>query len=261
MDPQEEFLAGALREGVRIDGREPNQFRTVEVGCLKGGEVEVKFGETRVLCAVSSEVVVPHSHRPQEGFLHFNVEFGPIASAAFQLPTVSCRSNDAAQKLATVLEQLLRASKAVDTESLCIVSGESVWSLRCDLRALNDDGNLTDACALAALAALMRCKRASVAPGQTAAAEGIPLSLHHFPILVTVGYFGPERSPLVDPKLEEEGLLAGKVHVGVNQFDELCCLHKPGGGPVGLENMQHYVRVVTTHAAELRAKLEGMAAA
>ena len=33
-----------------------------------------------------------------------------------------------------------RESRAVDTESLCVVAGRAVWSLRLDLRVLDNEG-------------------------------------------------------------------------------------------------------------------------
>ena len=47
-------------------------------------------------------------------------------------------------------------------ESLCVVSEEKVWCIRLDLRVLNHDGNATDACSVAGLAALCHYKRPDV---------------------------------------------------------------------------------------------------
>ena len=46
----------------------------------------------------------------------------------------------------------VRAGKAVDCESLCIVAGEKVWSVRVNIHVLDHSGNLIDAVTLAALA-------------------------------------------------------------------------------------------------------------
>ena len=37
-----------------------------------------------------------------------------------------------------VLERAVRQSRAVDTEALCIVPGEKVWSLRVDVHVLDE---------------------------------------------------------------------------------------------------------------------------
>jgi exosome complex RNA-binding protein Rrp42 (RNase PH superfamily) len=51
--------------------------------------------------------------------------------------------------LCRLLERSIRESDAIDTESLCIISGEKVWCIRCDVRVLDYGGNLPDACSLA----------------------------------------------------------------------------------------------------------------
>lgn len=43
---------------------------------------------------------------------------------------------------------------AVSLESLCLAPAQLSWVLYIDVYVLNDAGNITDACALAALAAL-----------------------------------------------------------------------------------------------------------
>ena len=46
-----------------------------------------------------------------------------------------------------------------DTEALCIVAGEKVWQLRVDVHILDHGGNVIDAAALAAIAALQHFRR------------------------------------------------------------------------------------------------------
>lgn len=56
------------------------------------------------------------------------------------------------------IEKVLKSSRAIDRESLCIVQGRLVWNLQVDLYVLNEDGNLVDACFLAAIACLMNTR-------------------------------------------------------------------------------------------------------
>lgn len=60
------------------------------------------------------------------------------------------------------MDRILKSSRVVDTESLCIIPGEQVWSLRVDVHILNHDGNLADAVVAAALAALLDFRRPDV---------------------------------------------------------------------------------------------------
>lgn len=60
------------------------------------------------------------------------------------------------------MERTLRDSRAIETESLCIVAGEKVWSVSVDITILDHDGNLADAAALAALASVVHFRRPHV---------------------------------------------------------------------------------------------------
>jgi exosome complex component RRP45 len=79
-------------------------------------------------------------------------------------------------ELGRVVERGLRQSRAIDTEALCIVSGEKVflllfhsqlqvWSIRVDIRILDDNGNLTDCCSIGAITALQHFRRPDVTIG------------------------------------------------------------------------------------------------
>jgi hypothetical protein len=54
------------------------QFATDDSGA------EVLLGRTRVLTAVSAELVPPFADRGNEGRVQYNVEFSPMASPAFE---------------------------------------------------------------------------------------------------------------------------------------------------------------------------------
>ena len=80
-----------------------------------------------------------------------------------------------------------------------------VWAVRVDLHVLDHDGNLVDACALSALAALLAFRRPAVevggADGQQvlvhspADREPAALSIHHLPLAVTFALYGVSTSP------------------------------------------------------------------
>ena len=75
-----------------------------------------------------------------------------------------------------------------------------MWHLRVDLHVLDHQGNLTDACGLAALAVLMAFRRPDVTvgggdDGQAVTVhppdqrEPVPLSLHHLPLPISFALF------------------------------------------------------------------------
>ena len=64
--------------------------------------------------------------RPNEGTLRFNVEYSPMASSEFE----GGRHSEAGMEMIRLLEQVLRNSRAVDREALCVLAGQKVssWS-------------------------------------------------------------------------------------------------------------------------------------
>ena len=83
--------------------------------------------------------------RPNEGILNIYVELSPIAAPKFEVG----RLTDEGVEINRTLERCLKESRCLDLESLCIVSGEKVWSIRLDIQVLNHCGNLADAASTA----------------------------------------------------------------------------------------------------------------
>lgn len=65
-------------------------------------------------------------------------------------------------RLQRLIDRIFKNNRVVDTESLCLVPGEQVWSVRVDIHVLDHDGNLVDAAAAAALASLLDYRRPDV---------------------------------------------------------------------------------------------------
>ncbi len=76
----------------------------------------------RVFVCVSCHVIQPRPQRPTEGQLHFNVELSPMASPSFEVG----RPSSVATEITRTLERCVKESRALDTESLCIIAGEKV---------------------------------------------------------------------------------------------------------------------------------------
>jgi len=262
-----EFTLQALRnENTRTDGRKRSAFRRfgIRLGPAHG-EVEVNFGPTRALAVCSGEIIKPPPERANEGKLAFHVEFGPIASPSFDQGRPSAQ----AISVANAVERLLKGSKAVDTEALCIVGGQKVWSIRVDVRALDDDGNLRDVCAIAALCSLLHFRKADVevtgGGAHVYTAEErvpVPLSVHHIPVPVTFALFaegndkGSETTWILDPNRLEEAAMGGLLTVSVNQYGELCGLQKPGGIPVDFSLVEQCLEFAKSRAKELIEKIK-----
>lgn len=76
------------------------------------------------MAVVTGEIVEPSPYRPNEGFFHFNVEFSPMASPAFEVGRPSAQGVE----IGRVVERVIKQSRALDVESLCILSGQKVKS-------------------------------------------------------------------------------------------------------------------------------------
>lgn len=257
---QKPSILSCLASGIRCDGRGVSDGRDVEIkfSCTERGHAEVRMGETRVMCVVSGEVVKPSSDRPYDGFINFHVNLSPMASEQYEAyPSVHSTTYAQASEIAMMIETMLRRSRALDTEGLYIEGGAKVWSLSIDVHVLDDDGNVLDAAALAALAGLLHFRRNKEAEcrGTSVDAQRLPptpLSVHHLPVLVTLLFLeGSNRVFVVDPTRQEEAVATGQMSVAVNQFQELCGLRKSGGQPVDSETLGHAIRVAAARASGL----------
>ncbi|XP_072525995.1 exosome complex component RRP45 [Salminus brasiliensis] len=227
------FLLKAIEEKKRLDGRQTYDYRNIKItfgtdyGCCT-----VSLGKTRVLAQVSCELVPPKDSRPTEGIMFFNLELSPMASPAFQ-PN---RQSELLVTLNRQLERCLRNSKCIDTESLCVVSGEKVWQIRVDVHVLNHDGNLMDAASIAAISALCHFRRPDVAiqgrditifsPEER---DPVPLSIYHMPICVSFAFFQQGTYLLVDPCEKEELVMDGLLVIAMNKHREICSVQSSGG--------------------------------
>ena len=85
------------------------------------------------------------------------VEFLPTCAPRF---AEGASGNDEdVTEVSRLLERLLKESRCLDMESLCIVAEESVWCVRLDIHVLNHGGNVADVAGIAGLAALSHFKR------------------------------------------------------------------------------------------------------
>ncbi|XP_017316297.1 exosome complex component RRP45 [Ictalurus punctatus] len=230
---ERDFLLKSIEAKKRLDGRQTYDYRNIKItfgtdyGCCT-----VCLGKTRVLAQVSCELVPPKDARPTEGLMFFNLELSPMASPGFQ----SNRQSELLVTLNRQLERCLRNSRCIDTESLCVISGEKVWQIRVDVHVLNHDGNLMDAASVAAISALSHFKRPEVAiQGRDVTVfspeerDPVPLSVYHMPICVSFAFFQQGTYLLVDPCEKEEQVMDGLLVIAMNKHREICFIQSSGG--------------------------------
>ncbi|XP_034893634.1 exosome complex component RRP45A isoform X4 [Populus alba] len=196
---EKKFIETALASNLRIDGRNPLEYRkiTIKFG-REDGSSEVHLGQTHVMGFVTGQLVQPYQDRQNEGMLLIFTEFSPMADPSFE----PGHPGESAVELGRIVDRGLRESRAVDTESLCVLSGKLVWAIRIDLHILDNGGNLVDAANIAALAALLTFRRPECTlggdDGQEVTVhppeerEPLPLIVHHLPIAITFAFLGSQ---------------------------------------------------------------------
>jgi exosome complex RNA-binding protein Rrp42 (RNase PH superfamily) len=162
---EKKFINESIKEGFRLDERGIDDLRDIKISVgPEHGQALVHYGSTRyekltsVFANVSAEIVRPNPASPTEGLLRFHTEFSPMAYPALFYDKMS----ELETTLSSVLEKALRKSRAIDTEGLCIVAGEKVWSIRVDARVLDQNGNVLDCACLATMTALLHFRRPDV---------------------------------------------------------------------------------------------------
>src|SRR4030043_735123 len=194
-----------LDAGKRLDARGLGDYREIKVeqGIIERaeGSARVLLGKTEILVGVKIETGEPFPDTPNEGVQTVNAELVPLASADFEPGPPDENSIE----LARIVDRGIRESKAIDTAKLVIEAGKKVFVVFIDVYVLNHDGNLIDASALAAVAALLNTKMPNyeIKAGEVKIKTGYtPLPLKSHPITVTLGKIGDKL--IVDPWLEEE---------------------------------------------------------
>eukprot|EP01126_Amoeba_proteus_P034584 TRINITY_DN3451_c0_g1_i6.p1 TRINITY_DN3451_c0_g1~~TRINITY_DN3451_c0_g1_i6.p1 ORF type:complete len:418 (+),score=104.94 TRINITY_DN3451_c0_g1_i6:61-1314(+) len=253
-----QFISKAVcEEKLRLDGRGLYDLRSLRLTFgTEFGQVQVQIGATKVYVTTTCEVVEPQQDKPSEGFFTFNVHFSPISSLEYE----TLRPTPTGIELGRVVERGLRQSRAIDTEALCIVSGEKVWSIRLDIRILDDNGNLTDCCSIAAITALHHFRRPDITIREKVIIHQpwekdlVPLSIHHMPMCVTFAIFRSEDGEeilVVDPTWKEEQVMEGKMTIIMNIHRELCGIQKSGGIPIHPAEILKATKIAVVKVEEL----------
>lgn len=224
-------IAKLVSDGKRLDGRGLTDYRElkVEVGVIERaeGSARLSLGQTEVIVGVKIEVGKPFADTPDKGVLTVNAELLPLASPNFEPGP----PNENAIELARIVDRGIRESKAIDLEKLCIEPKNKVYVVFVDVHILNYDGNLFDASAMAALAALLNTKfynnevkegEVKIKPSYT------PLPIQNYPIAITLAKIGDRF--VIDPSLEEEQVMESRLTITIEKDGKICSVQKGGSG-------------------------------
>lgn len=249
----------AQRQGpyVRSDGRDLKERRdtALNIGSIStaDGSALVKMGCTTVVCGVKAELAEPAVTEPKQGFIVPNVDLLPLCSPLFKPGPPS----EQAQVLSKMMLDILTSSDSIDLEKLCIQEGKLSWCLNVDMTCLDYDGNLAEACVLAATAALSSL----TLPKVLITDEEVNVSLEREKAEVAEGPLAATFAVLaddtivVDPTYEEECLASETFTIVLSADDNICAVHKPGGSALSTEQMSKYVELARQLVKDTRTLL------
>ena len=246
-----------IEKGKRLDDRSLTDYREIkiELGVIEKaeGSARVLLGKTQVLVGVKVETGEPFPDTPNDGVMTVNAELVPLASPNFEPGPPDENSIE----LARVVDRGIRESHAIDTEKLCIEPGKKVFVVFVVVYVLNHDGNLIDASAIAAVAALMNTKMPNyeIKDGELKIKQGyttLPMKSH--PITVTIGKINGHL--VVDPWIEEESVMDSRITFATNEDGNICAIQKGGSSYFTPQQILEASKIALVKAAELRKKFD-----
>lgn len=243
----------AVRSGKRLDGRGLEDYRsfTISTNVIEKaeGSADVRLGDTRVLAGVKIDYGKPFEDTPDEGVLICNAEFVPIASPNFEPGPPGENSIE----LARVVDRGLRSAEAFDFTKLAIVPGKNVYLVHVDFYILNHAGNLIDASAIAAVAALKSAMKPIYrADGDEIISTGEKkaLELKRMPVAVTMAKIGD--SFVIDPSADEEEVMGSRLTVTFDDDGNVCTIQKSGSEGLTTGEIQKAVNIAAERAPQIR---------
>ncbi len=246
-----------IKQNIRLDGRKNDEYRKpikIELGVTEGaeGSARVTIGDTIVVVGVKMEIMSPYPDSPDQGTIMVGAELIPLASPDFE----SGPPRIEAIELARVIDRGVRESKCLDFKSMCIKSGEKVWVCAIDIVPINAAGNLFDASAIGALAALMDTELPGLEETdgvykinyEEKSKQGI--KLNNQPISCTVWKIGDNF--VVDPLPDEEEVYDARLTVAFDESNDICAMQKGGDHSLSAEEIMEMVELASKKCDELR---------
>lgn len=251
---KKEVVESRIKKGERIDERNLMESREVEItpGFIERAEGSslVELGDTKVLAGVKLGLGDPYSNEPDKGVLITNSELYPIASPSFE--TGPPREDTV--ELARVVDRGIRESEMIDLEELCIEANEKVWMVFVDIFPLDQDGNLIDASAIAAVSALRNAKMPKYEDEEINRDEYVgKLPVKDTPVAKTFGKIDGEI--VLDPELREEKSQEGRITVYINDENNVCATQKGGNGSFKRQEINKVIEEAVSQVPETRKKI------
>jgi len=250
---KKDYIIDLMKKNKRPDDRGYLDYRpcTVEKGIFESaeGSARVKLGKTQVVAGVKIEMGTPFKDRPEEGVLSTTAELLPLASPTFEPGP----PDEGAIELARIVDRGIRSSNTIDLESL-FIEKDKVLMVFVDVYVLDHDGNLIDASALAAMAALLNAKVPKIEEGKLIKAERIDnLKLTQKVVTCTFSKIGSHI--VLDPGLDEEKAMSARLTLATTP-EHVCAMQKGGKGAFTSDELINLVDVSFEKGNELRKLLD-----
>jgi len=244
-----DYVTDLMKKNKRSDDRGYFDYRpcTVEKGIFESaeGSARVKLGRTQVVAGVKVTMGTPFKDRPEEGVLSTTAELLPLASPTFEPGP----PDESAIELARIVDRGIRSSNAIDLEAL-FIEKDKVLMVFVDIYVLDHDGNLIDASALAAMAALLNAKVPKIEEGKLITSERTnPLKVTQK--VVTCTFSKIDSQIVLDPGLDEEKAMSARLTLATTP-EYVCAMQKGGKGAFTSDELINLIDVSFEKGNELR---------
>lgn len=253
---ERKHLTQLLLKGERLDSRDFWEGRPIQIipNVIKKaeGSAMVKWGKTVVVAGVKTTLGAPFPDTPNDGVITVNLEVSPISSPSYE----SGPPGPEAIEMARVVDRGIRESKVIPlrTPKLCVIPGTKVWILFVDVYVLDDGGNLIDASALAAMAALANTRLKKVLVDEkndevTILEETEPLPRNGS--VASLTYVKIDDFLLYDPNLNEDRGKNARFSVGITNEGIVCSMQKGESGVFTEDEISDILDRASNHAKRL----------
>lgn len=251
---RKEYLMNLAKEGKREDGRALEEYRPIDIQVdvvdKAEGSAVVSLGGTMVFAGIKVDTGEPYPDTPADGVMITGAELIPMAAPDFEAGP----PREDAVEVARVVDRGIRESEALDTAALCVTEGELVRLVFVDLHVMDYDGNLIDACGIAAMAALASCKMPVLDEEGSPTEEYVDLPITDIAVPCTFIKMGDIM--LLDPSLDEERALDSRLTVATDKDLNVCAMQKSDIGGFNLDEIMYAVRISKAKGQQIREKIE-----
>ena len=244
------------KEGKRMDGRALDEMRELKIETNisenADGSARVILGSTEVIAGLKMLTGIPYPDSPNEGSISIGAELLPLSHGDYEVGPPSVTEVE----IGRVVDRGIRESKSLDFEKLCIKQGELVWIGYMDFYAINADGNLFDAGAIACIVGFLQGKMPKLDDNNKIIKHEYSgkIELKRLPILTTFVKVGGKI--LLDPTYIEEKAAEARFSVSTTEDGYMAAMQKGAGGAFTLEETNEMIDLAFKIGKEVRKKVE-----